>query len=87
MDTTQVKLDLNSLTLGELFAAEVASGIDSSRLLKSSAGRRLLAVFVFRLRSEGVAPSWSDLQSLRLLGGSSSPSDSEPASPGAKSPT
>lgn len=81
----QITLDLDSLTLGELFAAEEASGQDASRLLKSSAARRLLAVFVQRLRTSGEPPKWTELTSLRLLDASSSTSDSSAASPGARS--
>lgn len=85
MSEESIAFDLDSLTLGELFAAEVASDLDGVRLLKSSAGRRLLAVFVTRLRSSGQPPSWSELESLRLLDGSTSSSDSSPASRGARS--
>ena len=85
MTTDRITLDLDSLTLGELADAEEASGKDSGKLLTSSANRRMLAVFVSRLRSDGAAPSWNDLRNLRLLDNSSSASDSEPANLGAKS--
>lgn len=75
-----VKLDLETLTLGEILAAEDASGRDISRLLNTSGGRRLLSLFVHRLRTSGNASDWHELTSLRLLddsfGASPSPVDS-----------
>ena len=62
-----VRLDLDSLTLGEMMAVEKASGTDVQELLASKMGRMLLAVFVQRLRSSGNAPSWSEVEGLRLL--------------------
>lgn len=80
-----VTFDLDTLTLGELAAAEQASGLDTSALLSRTAQRMLLAVFVSQLRSSGQAPSWNDLQNLRLLDARSSLSGSAPDSPGPKS--
>lgn len=77
-----IEFDLDSLTLGELAAAETASGLDSSVLLTRSAHRRLLTVFVQRLRSSGQPPNWHELESLRVLDVRSSISDSSPDSPG-----
>ena len=62
-----VRLDLDSLTLGEMMAVEKASLTDVQELLASKMGRMLLAVFVQRLRSSGSAPSWSEVEGLRLL--------------------
>lgn len=76
-----VKLDLESLTLGEILAAEDASGRDISRLLTTSGGRRLLSLFVHRLRTSGNAPEWHELTSLRLLDASPGPSPSPADSP------
>lgn len=76
-----VKLDLDSLTLGEIMAAEDASGIDGSKLLKMSGHRRVLALFVNRLRTSGNAPEWQELTSLRLLDASPGPSPSPVDSP------
>lgn len=80
-----VALDLDTLTLGELAAAEKASGEDASVLLARSAHRRILAVFVQRLRSSGQPPNWNELASLRLSDVSSSNSDSQPDNPLPKS--
>jgi hypothetical protein len=80
-----VELDLDTLTLGELAAAEKASGEDGTTLLSRSAHRRILVVFVQRLRSSGTPPSWSELAGLRVSEVSSSRLDSSPASRGVKS--
>jgi hypothetical protein len=82
----EIRLDMNSLTLGELAAAESASGIDSSILLSKSAHRRILSVFVHRLRSSGKEPSWHELSDLRLLDVPFSTLPSEQDSPSPKSP-
>ena len=71
----QIRFDIDTLTLGEMAAAEVASGLDSSVLLSRSAHRLMLAVFVHRLRSSGKPPSWQELESLRLQDARSSTSD------------
>jgi hypothetical protein len=76
-----VRLDLETLTLGEILSAEDASGRDISRLLNTSGGRRLLSLFVHRLRTSGSAPQWHELTSLRLLDGSSGASLSPQDSP------
>lgn len=80
-----VTLDLETLTLGEIVAAEDASGKDIGKLLSTSGHRRLLAIFVQRLRSSGSAPSWQELLSLRLLDVSPGVSPSRPVSPSATS--
>jgi hypothetical protein len=59
-------LDIDSLTLGEMMAAEEASGSDITQLLGRTAHRRVLALFVHRLRSSGQPPKWNELASLRL---------------------
>lgn len=81
----ELTFDVSTLTLGELAAAERASGIDGSELVARTAHRLLLGVFVLRLRSSGQPPSWSELTSLRVLDAQSSLSASEPDSPGATS--
>lgn len=81
----EVTFDVDSLTLGEMAAAEQASGLDMTVLMSKTALRLMLVVFVQRLRSSGSAPKWSELQSLRLLDASSLLSGSGPDSPGAKS--
>ena len=66
-----VELDIESLTLGECLAAEEASGKDLQKLVSTTSGRLLLAVFVQRLRNSGNAPDWKELTGLRLLDTSS----------------
>ena len=62
-----IELDIESLTLGECLAAEEASGKDLQKLVSTTSGRLLLAVFVSRLRNSGSAPDWNELTGLRLL--------------------
>lgn len=81
----RVEFDPESMTLGEVLAAERASGEDFQTLLRTTAGRLALGVFVQRLRSSGRPPSWSELTSLRLLDVSSSLSGFGPDSPSPKS--
>lgn len=69
-----VAFDLDSLTLGEMMAAEDASGRDITELVRRSASRRILAVFVHQLRTSGQPPSWRSLSDLKLL--DALPSDS-----------
>jgi hypothetical protein len=66
LEVIQIPFDLDSLTLGEMIAAEDASGKDISQLWLRSGHRRMLAVFVHQLRISGVPPSWSDVANLRL---------------------
>ena len=81
MSDEQITVDPDSLTLGELRAAEIASGQDSSVLVSRSASRLLLMVFVHRLRSSGSVPLWSELESLRVRDARSLISGSPPDSP------
>lgn len=76
-----ISLDVDSLTLGELSALERASGSDAVLLLQGSAGRRLAALFIFLLRTDGRAPSWPLLASLRPTELPRSGSRSRPAGP------
>lgn len=64
MATETVTLDLATLTLGEVAEAERQSGLPFAQMLKGSAGKMLLALFVHRWRSSGTVPSWHDLSSL-----------------------
>lgn len=63
--------DLSTLTLGEMSAVEMASGMDFQRILRAgSATRMLLVAYVRELRasgSSGSTPSWSELSSRRPL--------------------
>ncbi len=81
-----ITMDPNTITLGELAAAETASGLDSSILLSRTAHRLLLMVFVHRLRNSGRPPNWSELGNLRVQDAPSLTLDSSPDSPGATSP-
>jgi hypothetical protein len=80
-----VTLDLETLTLGEIIAAEEASGIDIGKLLSRAGHRRALAIFVQRSRSSGSVPSWHEITSLRLLDVSPGVSPSQAVSPSATS--
>jgi hypothetical protein len=79
-ETAEITLDMETLTLGEVIAAEDASGKDIGVLLSKSGHRRVLALFVHRLRTSGEAPRWQELTDLRILdafpGRSPSPQDS-----------
>ena len=67
-----VTLDISTLTLGEAAQAEIESGLTLQQMIKSSAARKLLALYVVELRSSGRKRTWSELSNLRLLDGSSS---------------
>lgn len=81
-----ITFDIETLTLGELAAAETASGLDSSILLSRTGHRLLLGVFVHRLRSSGKPPSWQELGNLKVLDARSSSLDSPQDNPGETSP-
>jgi len=76
---TEVTLNLSTLTLGEAAQAEIESGLTLQQMIRSSAARKILALYVLELRSSGDRRSWSELSSLRLLDGLSSTSPSAPA--------
>lgn len=84
MDETLEPFDIESLTLGEMAAAQEASGLPLTKLA-SPAYRLMLAVFVQRLRSSGQPPSWKSITDLRLLDISSGRSQSQADSPSQKS--
>lgn len=73
-----ITLDLNTLTLGELAAVEGASGQTFDRLLRGSATRMMLALYVHRWRTSGVEPRWSELADLTVSDALSSISVSAP---------
>lgn len=81
-----ITFDIETLTLGELAAAETASGLDSSILLSRTGHRLLLGVFVHRLRSSGKPSSWQELGNLKVLDARSSSSDLPQDNPGETSP-
>lgn len=65
-DEWTIVLDVDTLTLGEMWELEKASGQDCGALLVGGrASRRMAAIFIHRLRSSGVAPSWRSLGDLR----------------------
>lgn len=76
--------DIATLTMGELAAAEFASGLTASQLLGPGTARLMLAVFVLRLRSSGSAPTWSELANLRVADAQSLLLPSEPDNPSPK---
>jgi hypothetical protein len=65
-ELAETTIDLDTLTLGEIIAAEDASGLTIEKLLTRLTYRMLVAVFVQRLRSSGQPPSWHELEALRL---------------------
>lgn len=74
----EVTLDISTLTLGEAAKAEMESGLSLQQMIKSSAARKILALYVLELRSSESGRSWQELSNLRLLDGSSSTSQSQP---------
>lgn len=80
MPRNTITLDIDSLTLAEMAAAEEQSGQSFDRLLtRGAATRRLLALWVHEQRNSERPRSWSEVGSLRLSDVSSSTSPSEPA--------
>lgn len=74
-----ITLDLDSLTLSEMAAAEEESGQSFDRLLtRGAATRRLLALWVHEQRTSERPRSWKQLGSLRLSDVSSSASPPAP---------
>ena len=78
MKITEVVLDVDTLTLGEMMAAEEASGLDIGVLLKRPAHRQVLALFVHQSRTSDAPLSWKQLGDLRVLDDLPSTSDSRP---------
>ena len=66
-----IRLELATLTLGEISKAELASGLAVSDMARSPATLRLLALFVHELRTSDAPRNWSELSSLKVLDGSS----------------
>jgi hypothetical protein len=81
----EIRFDVYSLTLGETLQIERASGQDILKLLATTSGQLLVAVYVQRLRSLGSAPDWQELINLPLLSTSSGRSRSTPANRSTKS--
>lgn len=77
--------DLETLTWDELAMVELASRIAAQDLLRVGAYRQALAQMVLASRNGEPVPSWKSLMNRKVLGGSSSPSPSEPDSPSPKS--
>ena len=64
--TELVTLDLDSLTLGEMAAVEIAAGQDFIQLLSAGrATRRLIALYVNEYRASETPRSWQELSALR----------------------
>jgi hypothetical protein len=80
-------LDITTLTLGEMAAAELETGRSFQDLLKGRATQRLLALWLDERRNSARPRSWRELGDLRPYVGSSSTSDSTPDSPSETSPT
>ena len=73
---TDITLDLNTLTLGEVAEAERQSGQTFDALLRGSAQRMMLALFVHRWRTSGDVPNWRELANLTVYDALSSISPS-----------
>lgn len=82
MTEQTVTLDLATLTLGEVAEAERQSGLTFGEILRGSAGKMTLALFVHRWRISGSVPSWREVSSLPVHEGLSSISALLPDSPG-----
>jgi hypothetical protein len=80
VDLRAVKLDLRSVTLGEMAACELASGQDFDRLMQTNVAQKLTWLYIEALRStnSGRPPSWSELANRRPRGRRSSASLSSP---------
>lgn len=76
--------DIESLTLGEMAAAQEASGLSLVQL-GSGPYRLMLVVFCQRLRSSGTPPNWQEIANLRLVDISSGPSPSPADNPSLRS--
>jgi len=79
-----ITFDIETLTVGELAQAEIASGLTSRELLSSGSYQLLLGVFVHHLRSSKQPPKWSELASHKVLDVQSLLSLSEPGSQSGK---
>ncbi len=77
----QTVFDLDSLTWGELGMVELASGLQPGQLLGVASYRQALVQMVLASRNGEEAPSWQELLSRKVLGGSSSPSPTPQDSP------
>ena len=80
-DRPTITLDLHTLTLGEVAEAERQSGQSFDRLLRGSAAKMMLALFVHRWRSSGVVPTWRELENLPVSDALSSISLSDSGGP------
>ncbi len=73
MATETVMFNIDTLTLGELAAAEEASGLSAAKLLSVSSYRIALVVMTSLSRRGESVPSWQELMSRRVVEGSSLP--------------
>jgi hypothetical protein len=78
MDAALANLDVDTLTLGEMAAAEAESGQPFSQILqvaiRGGATRRLLALWLWERRNSAKPRSWRELADLRPSARSSSTS-------------
>jgi len=80
-----VRIDVGSITLGEMDYVERLSGQPMSTLLATTGGRMMVALAIDDLRTwpgsenSSARRSWPEISALRLLDVSSSPSPSRPA--------
>ena len=76
-----VELDLDTLTLGEMGAVEIASGIDFDKLISRRVTRLLVGMFLHELRNSEKPRSWQELSRLHLSDVRPSSSQSSQDSP------
>lgn len=76
-----IKLDLGSVTIGEMVALELESGTSFDRLLATRAARKAVGLWIHEHRSSAQPRSWSALMNLRPRGASASTSPEAPDGP------
>ena len=76
-----VTFNIDTLTLGELAAAEEASGLSAAKLLSISSYRVALVVMTSLSRRGEPVPSWQKLMDRKVVEGSSLTSPSSADSP------
>lgn len=69
-----ITLELDSLTLGEMAAAEEASGLSIDALIRRGKGHRLMLAAFVAYRRAGEPLTWAEVGALRLSDARSSSS-------------
>jgi hypothetical protein len=66
-EITLEPFDLFSMTVAEALSVEMVSGVEITRLTRTTSGKLLVAAYVQLWRSSGQPPNWQELTSRRLL--------------------